>query len=206
MIDANCKLLFQGDSITDAGRIREQSDHLGQGYAMMIAAWFTALYPHMNVTFLNRGISGNRTCDLVERWDRDCLDLKPDVVSILIGINDTWRAVDQKMLTSPGQFEKNYRHLLQKTVDKLDARLIVLEPFLLPNQACYSEMRKDLNPKIEVARALAREFSTVFVPLDGMFQAACSRVPAEIWSGDGIHLTPAGNALLAQAWLEEVLA
>jgi acyl-CoA thioesterase-1 len=205
MIEANSTVLFQGDSITDAGRIRDQHKHLGGGYAMMAAAWFNAWFPENGVTFLNRGISGNCTGDLVSRWEQDCIALKPNVVSILIGINDTWRTtIDDNTPTTAAEFEANYHAILARTAAELAAELIILEPFVLPNQARYADTRRNLNEKIDVARRLAREFNATYIPLDGMLQSACTRVAAEHWSEDGVHLTPAGNALVAQIWLDTV--
>jgi acyl-CoA thioesterase-1 len=205
-IQPNDLVLFQGDSITDAGRDREVDCSLGEGYAMLAAAWFAAEYPETNVKFINRGISGDRTKDLVQRWQADCLDLKPQVLSILIGINDSWRAFDSDHPTLPEEFEKNYRSLLEAAEDLPIDRIVLMEPFLLPNAKYYgSGMRQDLNEKIEVVRRLSREFATALVPLDGLFQQACTRAPAETWSGDGVHLTPAGNALAARAWLTAVV-
>src|SRR5690349_8764111 len=114
LIADNATVLFQGDSITDAGR-RESSDGMGFGYANLAAAWFSALYPEKRVRFINRGISGNRAADLVARWKADCLDLKPDWVSILIGINDTWRRYDSGDATSVEVYEANYRNILTQT-------------------------------------------------------------------------------------------
>src|SRR5690606_15681946 len=117
-------VLFQGDSITDCGRDRRSGDHLGWGYAMMAASWFSALYPERRVTFLNRGVSGDRTKDLVARWEEDCIALKPDWVSILIGINDTWRRYDSGDPTPLEEFERNYRRLLTEVKERLGAGLI----------------------------------------------------------------------------------
>jgi len=202
MIPAESTVLFQGDSITDAGRARDQFDSLGQGYAMIAAAWYNATYPEHKVRFLNRGISGNRSCDLVTRWDADCIALKPDIVSIMIGINDTWRGVDSNMPTTAEQFKSNYRAILQATTERLAARIIILEPFLLVNQPNYAAMRADLNAKIDAIMSLTNEFNVTYIALDGIFQGACGRAPATHWSGDGVHLTAAGNALVAQTWLQ----
>src|SRR5579859_7680390 len=130
-IEDGAVVLFQGDSITDAGRDREVSDNLGGGYAMMAASWFQALYPEKNVRFINRGISGNRTKDVRDRWQSDCLNLQPTVVSILTGINDTWRSYSQNDPTSTQAFEASYRSILEQTSTSLNAQLILCEPFVL---------------------------------------------------------------------------
>ena len=113
-IQENAVVLFQGDSITDAGRLRDDPEHMGGGYAALAAAWFSARFPERRVRFLNRGISGNRTADLRARWQRDCIDLRPDWVSILIGINDTWRRYDRSDPTSTEAFAANYRAILEQ--------------------------------------------------------------------------------------------
>jgi lysophospholipase L1-like esterase len=193
-------VLFIGDSVTDCGRSRENPDDLGYGYVVMIAAWYSALYPERRVRFLNRGISGNRVCDLRARWQIDCLDLRPAVVSILIGINDTWRAFDSGDATSTADFERDYRTILEQTRAQ-GARLVLCEPFVLPVPEDRRAWRADLDPRIHVVRRLAVEYQAVLVALDGIFaQAAAQREPA-FWAADGVHPTAPGHALIAQSWL-----
>lgn len=198
-------ILFQGDSITDAGRSREDLNDLGRGYALMTAAWLGQRWAEKGLRFVNRGVSGNRCADLVTRWQADCLDLRPDLVSIYIGINDTWRRYDSGSPTSAAEFEGHYRKLLGATRRALPAaQLVLVEPFVLPHPADRAAWREDLDPKIAVVRALALEFGAVLVPLDGLFaQAAARRGPA-YWAGDGVHPTPAGHALIARAWMAAV--
>ena len=197
-------VLFQGDSITDAGRLYEDPLSMGSGYAMMVAAWYQALYPENHVQFLNRGISGNRVRDLQGRWTPDCLDIEPSLVSIMIGINDTWRRYDSGDPTSVEAFEVGYRDILTRTRETLDAGIILIEPFVLPVPEDREQWREDLDPKIHVVRALAREFKAVLVPLDGIFAQAAAKREPEYWASDGVHPTLAGHALIAQTWLETV--
>ena len=203
-IENNATVLFQGDSITDAGRSRENDADLGRGYAAMVAAWLSARYPEKCLRFINRGISGNRAADLRRRWQADCLDLAPTWVSILIGINDTWRRYDSNDPTSAHVYEENYRAILEQTRDRLGARIVILEPFVLPTQPDRAGWREDLDPKIAVARRLAREYKALFVPLDGPFAAAATPRDMKFWLADGVHPTPAGHALIAQAWLAAI--
>lgn len=200
----NAFILFQGDSITDAGRSREDATDLGRGYANMIAAWLTATYPEQNLRFINRGISGNRAADLEKRWQADCIDLKPDWVSILIGINDTWRRYDSNSPTTAEAYEDHYRTILKRSLEELNANLIICEPFLLPIPEDRVKWRDDLDPKIAVARKLAREFNAIFVPLDGVFAAAATARLMQDWLPDGVHPTQAGHMLIAQQWLKAV--
>lgn len=198
-------ILFQGDSITDCGRSREDLADLGRGYARIVASLLGARFPELDLTVINRGISGNRAKDLRGRWEEDCLALKPDWVSILIGVNDCWRAFDQNDPTTVESYEADYREILTQVRDKLNARLVVCEPFLLPVPADREAWRVDLDPKIHVARKLAREFDAIFVPFDGLFAAASCRQRCGYWAADGVHPTPAGHGLMAEAWIKAVL-
>lgn len=200
------RILFQGDSITDAGRGRTDPAALGNGYAMMCAAWISAQYPDCKLTFINRGISGDRTVDLVTRWSEDCMDLKPDWISIMIGINDTWRRFDSNIVMTAEEYERNYRKILEQSVTSLQCGLILCEPFVLPHPADRIGWRDDLDLKIRVVRKLAIEFGAIYVPFDGVFASACTRRPCEFWAPDGVHPSPAGHALMAQAWLRAVEA
>ncbi len=204
MIKKDWLVLFQGDSITDAGRNRQDDSGMGNGYADMIAAQFSAMYPQKNVRFINRGISGNRAKDLTARWDEDCIDLKPDFVSILIGINDCWRRYDSNDPTSAAEFEAAYRDILRRTVEKRKARLILCEPFVLPVPDDRRKWREDLDPKIHVVRNLAREFGAIYLPLDGLFAQASAIRECAFWAPDGVHPSKAGHALIAREWMKAV--
>ncbi|MBN2451429.1 MAG: SGNH/GDSL hydrolase family protein [Lentisphaeria bacterium] len=203
-IGAGQTVLFQGDSITDAGRSRDNDAELGRGYANLTAAWFSALFPELQVRFLNRGISGNRVRDLQARWQADCVDLRPDWVSIMIGINDTWRRYDRNDPTSAEDYAAGYRDILERTRQVTGAGLILLEPFVLPVPDDRRGWRVDLDPKIAAVRELAREFDALYVPLDGLFAAASTRRQPAFWAADGVHPTQAGHALIARAWLRTV--
>lgn len=197
-------ILFQGDSITDWGRNHEDASSLGIGYAMMVAARLGLQYPEKKLTFINRGIGGNRIIDLQGRWDKDCLSLKPTWVSIYIGINDTWRRMDSGQETTAAEFEAAYRDLIERTKRTLDAKLILVEPFVLPVPEDRKSWRQDLDPKIHVVRELAREYGALLVPLDGLFAAASVKAEPAFWAPDGVHPSPAGHALITDAWLKTV--
>ncbi len=199
------RVLFIGDSITDAGRDRLTGEDLGGGYAMQAAAWFTLGQPRAGIRFSNRGISGNRVRDLHARWAKDCLALAPDLVSVLIGVNDTWRRYDSGELTSTEEYERDYRDILAQTREHTTARLVLIEPFLLPVTDEQHLWREDLDPRIGVTRRLAHEFGALLVPADGLFaQAAAAGGDPRVWCDDGVHPTHAGHALLARAWLSTV--
>ncbi|SEG66953.1 SGNH/GDSL hydrolase family protein [Paenibacillus sp. UNC499MF] len=202
MIGRGELLLFQGDSITDTGRNRENYSDLGKGYVGMIAGLYGAAYPEKQAAFLNRGISGNRVKDLQNRWQQDCIDLKPDWVTIYIGINDCWRRYDRNDPTSPETFAAGYRQLLTRTKEETGARIVMMEPFVLPVPEDRKAWREDLDPKIGAVRELAREFGARLVPLDGLFARASAEAPAAYWAPDGVHPSAAGHGLIARAWLE----
>jgi len=209
LIEDRAIVLCQGDSVTDADRYRYDDNSpssIGYGYAMLVSAWFSALYPEKAVRFINRGISGDRVVDLRARWQADCLDLHPTWVSILIGINDTWRRYDSNDSTSAKAYEAAYRAILEQTSAQLNAGLILCEPFVLSVADEQTEWREDLDPKIAVVRRLAREFKALYVPLDGIFAQAATRREPTFWASDGVHPTNEGHALIAQSWLRTVKA
>ena len=206
LIEDNAIVLFQGDSITDAGRSREDDADLGRGYSAMTAAWFSATYPERQACFINRGIGGNTVKDLQARWQEDCLQLEPTWVSMLVGINDAAGRYTSNRLITLEDFENTYRELLMQVRDTLHARLILMEPFVLPTDDDRIQWREDLDPKIEAVRRLAGEFEAILIPLDDIFAQASARRELTFWSADGVHPTPAGHALVTRAWLEAVKA
>lgn len=204
LIEKGSLVLFQGDSITDAGRSRENDADLGRGYANMVAALFSANYPELGVRFINRGISGNTVKDLQARWQADCLDLKPDWLSIMIGINDCARRYTRNDPMSVEEYETTYRDILSQAVKVSNTRLILIEPFVLPIPEDRILWRPDLDEKIAAVRRLAREFGAILIPMDGLFAQAAARQQLEFWAPDGVHPTQAGHAMMAQAWLKAV--
>jgi acyl-CoA thioesterase-1 len=198
------RVLFIGDSITDAGRDRANPDDLGHGYALIAAALFGARHPEVAARFVNRGIGGDRVRDLRARWAEDCLALAPDVVSVMIGINDTWQRFGGGETTSAEEYEHDYRDILTSARQRSDARFVLIEPFLLPVTDDQHAWRADLDPRIAVTRRLAAEFDAALVPADGLFARAAADAGPYTWCTDGVHLTPAGDALLARAWLRAV--
>jgi lysophospholipase L1-like esterase len=200
-LNENDTILFIGDSITDCGRNKELPEHLGFGYVNTVSARLGCDLAELNLKFINRGISGNRVADLEDRWQEDCLDHKPDILSIMIGLNNTWRRYDSNDITTPEVFRETYRRLLESAREKLNCQIIILESFLLPYPEDRKAWREDLDPKIDITRELAREFADAYVPLDGLFAAACCRCEPAHWAGDGVHPTMAGHTLIADAWL-----
>jgi lysophospholipase L1-like esterase len=204
-------ILFQGDSITDGGRQRTGSDYnhtMGQDYAYILAAKLGAEYPDRNLTFLNRGISGERVIDLAARWQTDTLDLKPNVLSILVGINDTLGNGDRA--ESVEQYEATYDSLLAKTIAASPTTKIVLgEPFILPvgrYKENYATQLIDVKKRQAVVAKLALKYRLPLIRYQEIFDEACKKAPADHWSWDGIHPTYAGHGLMAQEWLKTVAA
>ncbi|HKM16599.1 MAG: SGNH/GDSL hydrolase family protein [Firmicutes bacterium] len=205
IIKPNSTVLFQGDSITDWGRDRKDPDSLGNGYPLVIASMFPALFPELNVKFINRGIGGDRTEHLVARWQEDCIDLKPDFVSIMIGINDVWHAFNKRIETvSLEQFTLNYSTILQMIRENLDAQVLLMEPYVLHTSDDRPLWRADLDPKREAVKELAHKYDAIFVPIDAVMQEAARKQEPGFWCPDGVHPAPAGHGLIAKAWLEAV--
>lgn len=203
------RVLLTGDSITDWGRDRSDPASLGHGYAGIVAALAGVRLPEHDLQFLNRGVGGDTTAMLRARWEADALDLAPTVVSVLIGVNDTWRRFDDDggetgEVTSAADYEEDLRAVLTSARERLGARLVLVEPFVVPVTAAQHRWRADLDPRIAVVRRLAAELRAVLVPADGLLAAAAVRTSPERWAYDGVHPTPAGHGLLAEAWLRAV--
>lgn len=202
--------LFQGDSITDGGRSFDKDwNHVyGQGYAYLITARINFDYPGRDYQFFNRGISGNTINDLAARWQKDTLDIKLDVLTILIGINDVHRVIMQGDKSTADDFSTAYDRLLTQTITALpNVKLILLEPFILPvgmvnknPELWTSEVQK----RQAVVKALASKFNAIFVPLQEVFNKATQKAKADHWIWDGIHPMPAGHELIAREWLKAV--
>ncbi|MFE9426809.1 SGNH/GDSL hydrolase family protein [Kitasatospora sp. NPDC006697] len=202
-LTAGSTVLFQGDSVTDAARL-EDADGLGYGYVRMAAERLTERHPGLRV--VNRGIAGDRVADLRRRWTADTVQHGPRLVSVLVGINDTWRRYDNDDPTSTADFERDYRHLLTRTRDELGAELVLVEPFLLPVSADQWEWREDLDPRIHAVRRLAAEFGARLLAADGLLnQAARTAGGPELIALDGVHPTELGHRILADAWTSLVI-
>jgi acyl-CoA thioesterase I len=201
-IKADDTILFTGDSVTDCLRVRENADHLGFGYVSLTAAHLQAQLASPQLRIFNRGISGDRVSDMLKRIEPDLLILQPTVVSILIGINDTWHRFNAKETTEATSFERDYRALLEKISQHLKARVVLLEPFLLHVSQDQHTWREYLNPNIDVTRKLAVEFGAELLPLDGLFAQGSTLAPANYWAEDGVHPSSAGHALIAETWLK----
>ncbi|WP_433172987.1 GDSL-type esterase/lipase family protein [Actinoallomurus sp. CA-150999] len=209
-------VMFTGDSITDCQRL-ESEDGLGFGYPLRIAGEWGFRHPDRAVTWLNTGIAGHKVMDLEARWQADVLDARPAVVSILVGVNDMgWHTIDPDGHVIPAEdYAAGYDRLLAPLAEA-GTELILIEPFLLPISGSVEagnthvgekerkEWRADLDPKIQVVRALAREYGAHLLAADRMFAELAATTEPEHWAEDGVHPTPAGHAALAAAWLRLV--
>jgi len=200
------RILFQGDSITDGNRGRNSDPNhiLGHGYQFIIAAKYGAELAERHLVFINRGVSGNRVSDLARRWQSDTLDLKPDILSILIGVNDLGSGVPAE------QFEQQYDQLLAQTLQALpQVRLVLCEPFGLPvggKKETWNSYNPELVVRQMIVKKLAAKYHAPLVPFQRMFEAAVKRAPAEYWIWDGVHPTYAGHQLMAEEWVRTVQA
>lgn len=207
----NSTILFQGDSITDAGREKEKElpnnfRSFGQGYAFLAASALLKDFPDKNLTIYNRGVSGNKVYQLADRWEKDCLNLSPNVLSILIGVNDYWHKRDGFYNGTIDVYEKDYRKLLNLTKEALpDIQLVICEPFYVLNTSVVDDTWvKPMQQYQEVARKLSYEFGTLWVPFQKVFDEAIKHAPATYWTEDGVHPSMPGAQLMAEAWLQVV--
>ena len=198
------RVVLTGDSVTDWGRDRADPDSLGHGYAGIVAALLGARHPELGLTFANRGVGGDTSDLLRARWADDVLSLEPTVISVLVGINDTWRRYDEGASTSAQTYEENYRAVLDAAVARGVRRFVLIEPFLAPVSRDQELWWDDLAPRIAVVQRLAAEYEAVLVSAADVFRAAAARTTAQQWCADGVHPTTAGHGLLAQAWLAAV--
>jgi len=201
-------VLFQGDSITDAGRKRDATgpndwNGLGRGYPCLIAAALLADHPAEQLKVYSRGISGNKVPDLAARWQDDAVALKPAVLSILIGVNDIWHKLAGRYNGTVEDYETGYRALLKRTSEEIPgAGIVVCEPFVLRCGAVDDKWFPEFDQRRAVAKKLADELKLTFVPFQSMFDEAAKSAPPQYWAGDGVHPTLAGHALMAKTWRE----
>ena len=204
-------ILFQGDSITDAGRQNRQQPNpneqasMGNGYASIAAAALLTSRPELNLSIYNRGISGNKVHQLAARWQKECLDYQPDVLSVLIGVNDIWHGLNGMYDGTVQTYEDDYRSLIQHTRKALPKlQLVICEPFVLRCGAVNDKWFPEFDRYRESARKIANESGAFFVPFQSMFDQATEFAPPAHWAGDGVHPTPHGAALMADFWLQAV--
>ena len=207
------RLVFLGDSITDMKWGRNESDrnhYLGHSYVYLIAARLGVDMPEAELEFFNRGISGNRLASLRSRWQKDAVDMQPDVLSILIGVNDVSQSQGERVALD--RWEADYRFILEKSRQaNADLRLVLLDPFVLrvgrlePEDA-WTFCRGEVDKMRRIVARLARDYQAVHVKTQDVFDAAAQAVRPGHWIWDGVHPLPQGHELIARRWLQEVSA
>lgn len=210
-LNKNDVILFQGDSITDAGRNREHisandPQGLGNGYAFLASAKLLNKHADKKLQFLNRGISGNKVPQLTDRWSADCINLKPNILSILIGINDYWHKRSGSYSGNSSSYKHDYKRLIENTLNADNKiKIIICEPFAVNH---VKHVTDDWFPEITeyqlAAKELAREYNTLFVPFQKVFDQAVKIADGSYWTTDGVHTTLAGAELMAEAWLTSI--
>ncbi|MCD8262861.1 MAG: SGNH/GDSL hydrolase family protein [Tannerellaceae bacterium] len=206
----NSIILFQGDSITDCNRDRNNGnfnaiEQLGNGYVLFIASQLLDKYASKQLKIYNRGISGNKVYQLRERWEQDCLALQLDVLSILIGVNDHWHSLSGEYKGTAADYERDYRELLTYTKEKQPAiQLVICEPFVVEGGASIEKEKwfPAFNEYRAIARRLADEFNAIFVPFQAAFDEALKKAPARYWAYDGVHPDLPARQLMADVWMK----
>ncbi len=204
--DKNEFVLFQGDSITDTGRSYFVRESLGEGYPAFVAKLLRERLPEYNLQFLNKGVSGNRISDLKRRFHRDCLGLHPfpSIVSIFIGINDTWRIFDMGLPSPIERYEEIYRELLDRIKEKSSfTRFILLSPFVLEDSEDKQDWREDVDARRAAVTRIARDYNARLVNVQQIFDDAMKETGNGplYYTVDGVHPTPEGHALIAENWI-----
>ncbi|MGY8768518.1 MAG: GDSL-type esterase/lipase family protein [Pirellulales bacterium] len=208
-IKQGATLLFQGDSITDMKWGRNQSDrnhYLGHSYVYLIASRLHTDMPQAKLNFLNRGMSGHTVGNLKNRWQKDAIDLKPDVLSILIGINDVGQAVRANRKVNLEEFTTNYRSLLEQSRKaNPDLKIVLLEPFVQPAarlKDAWEAWRGEVDKLLPIVATLANEFQATLIKTQTLFDEAAKQVESSHWIWDGVHPLPQGHELIARNWIE----
>ena len=199
------KIVFQGDSITDAGRDKRNYHDMGNGYPKYASAMIAEAFPDTAFEFINQGISGNRTDQLFDRLYPDAIALHPDVISILIGINDIWhRHGSARIETTDEQFATNYRAILERLKKQTNAKIVMLSPFLLDNEE-KETWRPEVERLLPIVRSLAAEFADAYVPLDKLFEDALKAQPEpQYYSADGVHPNANGAEFIGKHYFNAI--
>ncbi|MCR4578141.1 MAG: SGNH/GDSL hydrolase family protein [Clostridiales bacterium] len=206
-------ILFQGDSITDGNRYKDESSRwdlnhqIGHAYPYVITALLGSASPEKGFRFVNRGVSGDTVTRMEKRWKEDTLAIKPDILSILIGVNDVCGQDWDECRDYPEKFETTYRRLLDAVrAENPAVRFVLIEPFLLKEGALddvWQERYRRMALIRETVRRIAAEYKAVFVPMQELFDSLTERREAGYWVWDGVHPTEAGHGVIARRWLKE---
>ncbi len=200
-------ILFVGDSITDCGRARPVGQYagLGEGYVAVVDSLLAAGYPQRRVRVLNTGISGNRVVDLEARWQTDVLALRPDWLSVMIGINDVWRQFDRALeadQVSPERYEASYRRILEQARPGLKG-LVLMAPYFIESSTA-DPMRERMDAYGQIVKRLATDFDALFVDVQAAFDRYLLHRPNQSLCGDRVHPNKTGHMIIARAFLEAI--
>lgn len=198
-------VVFQGDSITDGGRCGlGLVAGLGASYPFLCMAALSAENPGA-YTFYNRGIAGNRVTDLLARWKKDCLNLEPDYLSILIGVNDVGHEINEQNGVDAALFETVYDLLISEALKQNpNLKIVLMDPFVMAGSLTDEHLERfqtEVALRREAVAHLAEKYHLPVIHLQEIFEKACKQAPVSCWIGDGVHPTPAGNALIAEHWI-----
>lgn len=204
-------ILFQGDSITDAQRIRNDNDHLGSGYPLIVAGKLGFDHPG-EYKYVNRGISGNKSTDVAGRIKEDIIDVAPDYMSLLVGVNDVWHGIDYNWWATCEDLVNSLHEIINKTREAYpDVKIMLLEPYIMKECATeptadmpdrWDTFVKEVAMRQKITREIAEEMNVTFIPLQKVFDEATSKSAVKYYSPDGVHPTPAGHELIAREWLK----
>ena len=202
------KFVFQGDSITDAGRDRDNLASFGIGYPNLDASELMSKYPG-EYEFINEGVSGDRIVDLYARIKQDLINHKPDYLSILIGVNDVWHELNEQNGVAAPKFEKVYSMLIEEVKEALpDIKIFILEPFVLKGSGTeryFDEFLADIKLHSQAAKNVAEKYNLTFIPLQEKFDEASKLMPPTYWAADGVHPTAAGHALIKDELIKAII-
>ncbi len=204
-------ILFQGDSITESQRFREFPDHMGSGFAIMVAGELGFNHPG-KYHFANRGIAGQKSTDVYGRIQADIIDEKPDFMSLLVGVNDVWHGIDYNWGETPETYERVLTSIVEETLAALpDVKIMIIEPFVLEADATRSTEEKpekwetfsrEVAIRAKIAKEIAKKYSLKFMTLQDKFEAAAEKTGTAYWLEDGVHPSPAGHELIAREWIK----
>lgn len=201
-------IVFQGDSVTDCGRSRDleipKNTGLGTGYANMIAARILADNLGQDITIYNRGCSGHRVVDLYARWKMDTINLKPDVLSILIGVNDTWHEFANKNGVEVPRYDKFYRMLMDWTQEACpNTKIVLCEAFSLESDFITPEWKAEMAERSKVVKQIAEDYNCPFIPFQSILEEAAAKAgDPTLIARDGVHPTLIGHQIMTDAWLK----
>ena len=205
------RILFQGDSITDCGRNRDDFYGMGNGYANFVKATLGLDFPE-EYEFINRGISGDRVVSVYARIKRDFINLKPDYASIYVGVNDVWHEISQQNGVDTPKFEKIYSMMLDEIIEACpDIKLMLITPFVIEGKGTcndeehpdrFDRFRSDVDEKIAVVKKLGEKYGLPVIELQPAFDEAMKKAPSEYWTKEGVHPTPCGHEIIKRLWLE----